>query len=174
MKKKYSKLRLSPFCHIIPSVGSASLGFILVLFPQLLMLLLGRHYDSVVLILVSVAACYAADFVSNKIQNKKIFFDLNLIIEGLIVGMFVPQSYPPLLLFFIVFAGMLICKYCFGGFASGWVNPCAITVILAYFMGRSCFPGFLIDISMLQTANPAGALFSANLINPSKIVLTEQ
>lgn len=164
MKKKYSKLRLSPFCHIVPSIGSASIGFILVLFPQLLMLLAGRHYDSLILILVSIFACYAADFVANKMQHKRIFFDSNLIIEGLIIGMFIPQSYPPLLLFFIVFVGMMICKYCFGGFAAGWVNPCAVTVILAYFMGRSFFPVFLIDISMLQTANPAGALFSANII----------
>lgn len=166
MKKKYSKLRLSPFCHIVPSVGSASLGFILVLLPQLLMLLLGRHYDSLVLIFISIIACYAADFVANRMQHKRVFFDLNLIIEGLIIGMFIPQSYPPLLLLFIVFVGMLICKYCFGGFAAGWVNPCATIVILAYFMGRSSFPGFLIDNSMLQTSNPAGALFSANIIEP--------
>ncbi|MBP5328325.1 MAG: RnfABCDGE type electron transport complex subunit D [Spirochaetaceae bacterium] len=166
IKKKYSKLRLSPFCHIVPSVGSASLGFILVLLPQILMLVLGKHYDSLILMAVSVAACCAADFVANKMCGKKIFFDFNLIIEGLIVGMFIPQSYSPVLLFFIVFVGMLVCKYAFGGFASGWVNPCAVVVIIAYFMGKRYFPGFLVDLSMLQTSNPAGALFSAGVIQP--------
>ena len=90
----------------------------------------------------SFLASVAAEVVDNFIQKKMTVGSLVSILEGLIIGMFLPEVYPPVLAFFVVMFSLFVVKYCFGGLASNWANPTACTIIIAWFTGSLFFPDF--------------------------------
>lgn len=154
MNKNYRDLTIAPFSYLTPSLTNISTAFLILLVPQILMLILSKSFFSIILIAISVIASVLAEFTSNKIRHINTLFDLTAIVQGLFIGMFIPQNYPLIPVFFVVYLSLLMVKYIFGGNAESWINPTAYTVIIIYFLGISFFPDFLITKSYLESGNP--------------------
>ena len=154
MKKIYRDLTIAPFSYLSPSLTNISTAFLILLAPQIIMLFITKAYSSLILIATSIVASVFAEFASNKIRHTNTLFDLTALVQGLFIGMFIPQGYPILPVFLIVFLSLIMVKYVFGGNADSWINPAAYTVIIIYFLGISFFPEFLITKEYLETGNP--------------------
>ena len=185
MNKNYRDLTIAPFSFLTPSLTTISITMLCLLIPQILLLLISKAFSSVILIAISIFASVCAEFTSNKIRHTNTIFDFTAVVQGLFIGMFIPQNYPMLPVFFIVFLSLLMVKYIFGGNAESWINPVAYTVIIIYFLGISFFPEFLITKMYLETGNPGMQLiqngdipvFSANVREPfgmvSKLLISD-
>ena len=159
-----TKLRFSPFIHISPALPHTILVMIMVIIPQLVFLAIYKDYKALFIISMAVLASVIAEIINNLIQKKPVIWSMASVLEGLIIGMFLPEVYPPMLAFFVVLFSLFVVKYCFGGLASNWANPAACTIIIAWFTGSLFFPDFQLSAEMLESANPASMLFSMNII----------
>ena len=160
MKKKYQFLTLTPFYNSKPSVNDGAKVSLLLFIPQLVMLFLTKSYSSLVIIFVSILASLAADLIDTCLKHSKFRLDFIVIFQGLFIGMFIPQNYPPVAVFFVVPVVLLLSKYISGGFAFSWLNPAVLSVLVLFLLKSSFFPGFLISQEYLKDEN----IFS-NLIN---------
>lgn len=154
MKKIYRDLTIAPFSYLTPSLTNISTALLILFIPQICMLIINKVFNSLILIGISILASVCAEFLSNKVRRINTLFDLTAIVQGLFIGMFIPQNYPFLPVFFIVFISLILVKYIFGGNAESWINPIAYTVIVIYFLGISFFPDFLITKNYLESGNP--------------------
>ncbi len=154
-KNHYKNLTLSPFTYLRPSLNTISISLICVLLPQVLMLLITKSFRSVFLILISITASFLAELIYKKITRKTFYENSLFIFQGLVIGFFVPENYPPVVLFLLVFIILLIVKYYFGGEFNSWINPIAITIIILFLTGNSFFPEYLINASDIQSGTPA-------------------
>ena len=151
----YKNITLKPFSYIIPSVGSATKGMLLLLVPQIIMLFVTKSYGSLLRIAITLVASLTAEAIYiSGIKSHKSFL-LPAAIQGVLIGMLLPSTYPPVAIFFITLCSLLLTKYAFGGFSSSWANPIAVTVAIAYFINMSVFPQYLVSASDLQTKNTA-------------------
>lgn len=151
----YQNITLKPFSYIIPSVGSATKGMLLLLVPQLIMLMITKSYGSLLRIAITLVASLAAEGIYIGCIKSHKSFVLPAAIQGVLIGMLLPSTYPPVAIFFITLCTLLLTKYAFGGFSSSWANPIAVTVAVAYFVNMSVFPQYLVTSSDLQTKNTA-------------------
>ena len=153
-----NKLSLNPFVYISPSMHTISLFMFALLVPQIVMLFLTKSYGSIYIISASVLASLAAEgFFS--LVNKSFSFSYFLsLIQGIMIGFFLPSSYPPLAVFFITLVSMLVCKYAFGGFANSWINVIAVTVAACYFLSSAYFPENIVTLGDLQSKNASLAM----------------
>ena len=159
-----TKLRFSPFIHVAPSLPCTIVVLIIAILPQLILLGIYKDFKSLIVIATAVFASVSAEIVDSFVQKKITVGFVSAVLEGLIIGMFLPEVYPPVLVFFVVAFSLFVVKYCFGGLASSWANPAACTIIIAWFAGSLFFPDFLLSAEMLESGNPASFLFSSNTI----------
>lgn len=159
MKKNYNllhnKILIKPFIYKKESLGLESIKIICLLAIQILMLILTKSYNSLFLIISSVfASVISKIFVSKVFHQKQHFSVLVSIIQGILVGMLIPESFSPVTVFVCVFFSMLISKYLFGGFTFTWINPVLFSILILYFIGQYNFPDFLVTKDILMMKNP--------------------
>ncbi len=160
MKNRYQYLTLTPFYNSKPSIDDGAKVSLLLFVPQLVMLFLSKSYNSLIIVLVSILASVAADLTDTLLNHKQFKLDYIAILQGLFIGLFIPQDYPPVVVFFVVPIILLLSKYIAGGFAFSWINPAVISVLALFLLKSSLFPDFLIPHEYLKNEN----IFS-NLIN---------
>lgn len=153
--REYKNVTLRPFNYISPSVGNTKLTMLILLLPQIIMLVVTKSGSSLLILFVSIVATLLAEGIYYLGFKVNKFDWLTATIQGVLIGMLLPSSYPPIALFFIIIGTMILTKYAFGGFANSWVNPVVITIIVAYFINMSTFPAYLVSINDLQSRNPA-------------------
>ncbi|MBO4509031.1 MAG: RnfABCDGE type electron transport complex subunit D [Spirochaetaceae bacterium] len=153
MKKKYQFLSLTPFFNAKPSINDTAKVSLLLFVPQLVMLFLTKSYSSFFIILVSVFASVTADFIDTCLKHTRFKLDFIVILQGLFIGLFIPQDYPPVVVFILVPIVLLLSKYISGGFAFSWINPAVISVLVLYFFRSNYFPKFLIPLEYLKDGN---------------------
>lgn len=150
MKKSYEQLTLAPFCYSVPSVGQSCKAVIILFIPQLVMLFLTHSISSLILIGIAVCASVLADLSDSFARNRTYTLTSSVLLQGLLIGMFIPSTYPQLKAFIIVYLALLLSKYAFGGFSQAWANPAAVCVIILYLFDFSSFPPILADASVIQ------------------------
>ncbi|MCR4713290.1 MAG: RnfABCDGE type electron transport complex subunit D [Treponemataceae bacterium] len=160
MKKKYQFLTLTPFYNTKPSVKDGAKMSLLLFIPQIVMLFLTKSYNSLVIILVSILASVVADLINTCLKHTKFKLDFIVLLQGLFIGMFIPQDYPPVAVFFVVPVVLLLSKYISGGFAFSWINPAMLSVIVLFLLNSSSFPGFLVSRDYLKAENAFSNLVS--------------
>ena len=160
MKNRYQFLTLTPFFNSKPSVNDGAKVSLLLFVPQIVMLFLTKSYNSLIIILVSILASLTADFIDTCIKHKKFKLDFIVILQGVFIGLFIPQNYPPVSVFLVVPVVLLLSKYISGGFAFSWINPAVLSVLVLFLLNSNCFPNTLISHEYLKNEN----IFS-NLIN---------
>ncbi len=153
MKSTSCTISLRPFVYSTPSVQTTSICICFFLISQIVMLCISKTYSAFAVILASVLACLAAEGIYCLFRRTFSFSWLLSFIQGVMIGLLLPVTYPPMGVFLIALFSMLFTKYAFGGFSSSWVNPVAITVALCYILNTSVFPAFQITGGDLQAKN---------------------
>ncbi len=153
-----TKVSLRPFVYISPSMKTISIFMLIMLVPQIIMLFLTKSYASIGIILSAVLASLSAEGLNSFVKKNFNFSWLISIIQGILVGFFLPSAYSPVAVFFITLVTFLVCKYAFGGVAESWVNVVAITVAVCYFLGTANFPSTVVTVGDLQVKNASLSL----------------
>jgi electron transport complex protein RnfD len=123
------------------------------------MLVITQSYRALILVGVTVVAALAAEALNMLLTRTRIFHALLAAEQGLLIGLFLPETFPPWVAFWLTIFTLLLACYSFGGVASAWVSGPALVVAMAYFMGAQFFPSFLISRVQLATENPSTLLF---------------
>lgn len=151
--KKNNTMTLRPFHFVTPSIFSMTVGMLCVLVPHIVMLFVTASFNSLLIILACVlASCSAEAIDAILIRKRRLNIPVTLL-QGILTGMFLPSAYPVVTIFIIIFVTLFIVKYSFGGIAGAWVNPVAISIVMAYFIGAIWFPTFIISPLYLQNHN---------------------
>ncbi|MCR4940624.1 MAG: RnfABCDGE type electron transport complex subunit D [Treponemataceae bacterium] len=153
MKNKYQFLTLTPFYNSKPSIADSAKLTLLLFVPQLVILFLTKSYNALIIIGISIFSSFAADFINNCLKHSKFRIDFTVILQGLFIGFFIPENYPPAVVFFVVPVVLLLSKYISGGFAFSWVNPAVLAVLFLFFLNSSIFPHFQIPTEYLKNIN---------------------
>ncbi|MBQ0052582.1 MAG: RnfABCDGE type electron transport complex subunit D [Treponema sp.] len=157
-EKLYKTLFLSPFRYLKPSVRTEAYFILVLLIPQLIMLGLTKSFDSLILILASCIASCLVEGVDLFFQKKDKFSWVIALLNGIMIGLLLPASFPVFPVFVISLCVLLINRYILGGFANSWINSIAITVAICWIIGMKFFPPVSLSLAELQTRNPALAL----------------
>lgn len=155
------KALIRPFTYIADSVSFEATKMIVLLSVQILLLFISKSYQSLIIIAAAVIASVGADFISRKIFTNKLNDDYSLVInilQGMITGMLIPQTYSPLTVFCATLCVMLVVKHFFGGFSYAWVNPAVFTVVVLWIVGARLFPGYKVNLDILSARNPSQLL----------------
>ncbi len=166
MKTSYEQLTLAPFCYSVPSVGQSSKAVIILFIPQLVLLFFTHSIASLILIAIAIGASILADITDSFVRNRTYTLTSSVVLQGMLIGMFIPSTYPQFKAFVIIYMTLLLSKYAFGGFAQAWANPAAVSVIVLYLFGYKEFPKFLVDSTILQAPDAF-----TKLINQGKFTL---
>lgn len=156
-----------PYSYICFSLYSMTIKMLVMLCVQIILLLISRSYQAFFVILASSAATVLADLVwyfCTRQRNENVHAVLISIVQGLMCGMLIPQNYPLLAVFLVVFFAMLVSKNFFGGYSFTWINPCIFSAIILWIVGFELFPGFLIPIDSLASRNPSLILIESGAI----------
>lgn len=154
-KIKKTPVLLKPYFFIKPSYSAVSIRILAMLLIQFSLLMITKSYSAVGVILSSVAGAlcaYALNYINRKAQ---LFTLVPLISQGIFIGMLLPQTFPPLVVFFLSFLVLVIEKIIFDNKSHSWVNIICVTVILASFIGSTFFPGFQVTREILSVKNPS-------------------
>ena len=149
------RVTFRPYSFLSPSVADSSLGLLVLLLVQVVLLAITRSFNSLLIVSLTTLSALGADIVNSILRQH---FERSwrvAIIQGIIVGLLLPSTYSPIAAVIITFCVLLLSKYAFGGFSGPWVNPVAITVAVAYFLDMNAFPLLQVDSSLLQNRNAA-------------------
>lgn len=151
MKSRHHMFSFSPFRFTEPSVTVVHGFLFAVLVPEVLMLIYTQSYLSLLLLLASSLGGLLSGLVKFKLQgNREILIS---VLEGFLIGFFLPSSFPIPAAFFGVCICLLIFHHLFGSFAAPWANPVALSVIVLYFLSGSSFDFPLTDTTHLTSGN---------------------
>lgn len=172
------KYLIRPYSYMHNSFGANIVKLFVMLLIQFSMLFLSKSYSSILIIAATVSASVLAEIIcslmlkQSLLENKKIIVAL---VQGLICGMLVPESYPLMAVFIVTFCTMIFTRQFFGGFAFCWVNPCAVTIAVLWIIGIEFFPDYLVSLEALAIRNPSQLLIENGAIKifPFDSVITE-
>lgn len=166
LKKSCKKITLNPFSYAVSSAGTAALAAVVLLSVQVAMLAVTKSWASLVLICCSTAASAAAQavffFCGKKMPCGRTWSIAA--VQGLVAGMLVPSSYPPLSVFAAAFLIFALGTYFFGSFAGSWANPVALLVAVLYFLNPQYFPSLSLSAADIQSRNASLSLIQSGAV----------
>jgi len=160
MKKTYKTITISPFTYLTPSIKNTSFIIFAVLLPQVLMLFFTKSYKSLILIAIAIFTSMLTEVLFNVFRKQKSLFDLQALVQGLLIGMLMPSSYPILPFVCILMSSLFLVKYFFGGFSYSWINPIAFTLVIAYLFGFNFFNIDLLVLDYITVKEPVSQLLA--------------
>lgn len=160
MKKTHRIITISPFTYLTPSIKNISFIILAVLLPQVLMLFFTKSYKSLILIAIAIFTSMLTEVLFNVFRKQKSLFDLQALVQGLLIGMLMPSSYPILPFVCILMSSLFLVKYFFGGFSYSWINPIAFTLVIAYLFGFNFFNIDLLVLDYITVKEPVSQLLA--------------
>ncbi len=161
-ERKFKRLLARPYTYISDSTGTASVKMLVLLSVQVLMLFASKSYASLAVLLASSVGSVLANLLclyAHEGFEIEDHYQIHIsVVQGLVTGMLVPETYPPLTVFFVTFFTMLVVKHFFGGYARAWVNPSACVVAILWIVGSRVFPLFDVNFDLLSSRNPSQIL----------------
>lgn len=151
------KVSAAPHQDSGASTRRIMLDVLIALLPCLVCGVLFFGLYSLLLVVLSCAACFASEQIFNLIRKKPLTFDLSALVTGVILGLNLPPRAPWYLpLIGGVFA-IVIVKMLFGGLGKNFANPAAtarVFLLLAYSTAMTQYIG----------ADVSGNMLSADLV----------
>lgn len=163
-KIKKTPVLLKPYFFIKPSVSAVSIRIIIILFVQLLLLAATNSYSALIVIFSSVMGAVLANLFNFIYKKAQFFTMIPIIIQGIVIGMLLPQSFPPVVACFISFMVLFIEHLIFSGNSQSWVNGVCVAVIVAWFVGSTYFPAMLVNQDIVTLKNPVSYLLKNGLL----------
>lgn len=150
--KKYSA-PVRPFIYERPSLSNICIRILVLLALQLIALLLTKSYQSLYVVLVSVAGAIVSIILTNLLCKRELYQSLTTIIQAIFIGLFLPSSYPLVPVFFISFFCLFISYNVVFNKISSWINVSAAAVVIAWFIGNKFFPDFIVTSEYIPLKN---------------------
>ena len=154
------RVSLKPYIYEKPSISAVSIKIFVLLLLQIVLLVFTKSFNAIIVIASATIGALLASVIHYLLIKKKKFLSLTNLIQGITIGMLLPESYPPLTALVIAFATLLIFKYVFENSENFWINIVSVSILIAYFIGKTYFPDFLISKELFSIKNP-----SVQLIN---------
>ncbi len=151
----HSKVTTAPFTSFLKSAPLRTLFFWCALVPQIATLFASHSYRSLLLILAAVAGAFcseAKNYIAKKNTSLSAAYAL---LSGTLTGFFLPPEFPLASAFFMTFLFMYTAKKIFGNSGVSWINPVALSVTGAWFVGHLFFGTFTIAGADLLAKNPS-------------------
>lgn len=172
------KYLIRPFSYINDSLGTNLIKFLVLLCIQLVLLFVSKSFAALKVVSAATCASVFAELLSSFFLKQHIFENkkfLVSIVQGLLCGMLVPQTFPVVTVFIIVFFSMLITRHFFGGFAFTWINSSVVAVVVMWIIGAEYFPQYLVNMDLLAVRNPSQQLIENGVIKifPFDSTITE-
>ncbi|MFI3257979.1 MAG: RnfABCDGE type electron transport complex subunit D, partial [Spirochaetales bacterium] len=133
MRKTYKNITPAPFCYLNLSINQMIKVFIFCLIPHIVMLVITSSTQSITLLMITVSAAYISELLYNAIYRKDFIFSWETLLQGILIGLFIPAAYPGMIAFSITFFVLLLQKVIFSDFAQSWANPIVFVLIVIYF-----------------------------------------
>ncbi|MCR4741466.1 MAG: RnfABCDGE type electron transport complex subunit D [Treponema sp.] len=156
---------LRPFIHISPSISMICIKLFVLLSLQVLMLILTKSYNSLALVITSFCGAACASSLSYLIYKDPIYNSWPILIQGILIGLLLPETYPLATVFIITFITLFVSRTLVFKSINAWVNVPVVAVIIAWFIGSNYFPSFLISNDMLTLKNPSTYLIQNGTFN---------
>lgn len=157
---------IRPFSYIKSSVGMEIFLTLIFLGIQIILLVLSKSFSAVAVISAATAGSVCANFGAayfSKLNRSRYFSYPICIAQGIITGMLLPETYPPLTVFLAVLLSMIVIKYFFGGFSYSLVNPCVFAAAVLWLIGAKLFGQIELTADMLAARNPSQILIESGL-----------
>ena len=158
MKHRFTTVSLRPYTYLAPSVQTKGCAFLLVLLPHVCLLFLTHSWGALGVVAGAVLASFAVTGIGCCFARPGAFVWVAALVRGLVIGLLVPSSYPPLAVFLVALCVLLLCAHVLGGFTDAWVNPVALTVAVCWLLRTDLFPALAFGAEDLRTQNVALAL----------------
>lgn len=152
-KLKNTKISVKPFVYSIPSISSVSIKVLILLSLQIIMLFITKSYNALIVVMTSLTASIIAAIINYYIKKEPLYNIMLLAIQGILIGLLMPESFPPATAFIISFATILISRSMVFKGINSWVNAPAIAVIIAWYIGNIYFPQFALNSELLTMKN---------------------
>ena len=146
-------ISVKPFVYNIPSISSVSIRFLIILSIQILMLALTKSYSALIVVLAALLGSIGASVINYFVYKEPAFNAMNIIIQGLFIGLLIPETFPPSTIFIISLATITISRCIVFRSINSWLNIAAIAVIIAWYIGRRYFPEFAVTSGILSLKN---------------------
>ncbi len=152
-KLKKSHISVKPFVYSIPSISSVSKRFLVLLSVQILMLLITGSFNAFIVVMTTLAGSIFAAVINYYIKKEPLYNMMNLAIQGILIGLLLPETYPPAMAFVISFTTILISRTIVFKGINSWVNIPALATIIAWYIGGIYFPQFAVNSDLISLRN---------------------
>lgn len=154
-KIKNSAVSVSPYVYKVPSISAKAIRMLVMLIIQIVALIFVKSYSALYVICATTLGSCLAYGINYFFYRKQHFSGMLYVIQGIMIGMLLPESYPIVTAFFISFSIILFAKYIFTDCGTSWINIVAVAVVISWFIGRNFFPDFLITSDIMALKNPS-------------------
>lgn len=152
-KLKNTRISVKPFVYRIPSISSVSIRLLILLSVQLIMLLITGSINAFFVVMVSLLGSIVAAVINYYVKKEPLYNIMNIAIQGILIGMLLPETFPLITTFVISFATILISRSIIFKSVNSWINVPAIAVIIAWYVGKKYFPQFALTSDILPLRN---------------------
>lgn len=163
--QRYKDALIRPFIYTKPSITDATTTMLLLLSVQVVMLIITKSYNALFVIAVSCVGTAAASYLLNVYHKTNTFSVLPSIVQGMLIGMLLPSTYPLITVFVVSFFSLLFSKLLAGHLSHAWYNLIALTVIVFWIVGINEFPVNAVTAEMASHPNPSISLIQSGNIN---------
>ncbi|MCR4953163.1 MAG: RnfABCDGE type electron transport complex subunit D [Treponema sp.] len=158
MKNKINisgKEKFSPFVYKNTSISLFSIKMLVLLFIQVLLLIFTKSYAALYVVLACFSGALIVSIVNIFVFKTSFYTNSTFIIQGILIGMLLPESYPLATAFCLVLIILSFEKFYYFDSVNNWLNVVCFAVAIAWFIGRDFFPDFLITRDILSVKNPS-------------------
>ncbi len=144
-----------PYKYLATSEKTNGIIKLAFLGPQLLLLAVSKSYMSLAIILSTCVASVGVELIDNNYNKKNAFHYITAVINGILIGLFLPSNYPVYAALTISFLTIATCRFLIGKNADCWINTVALSVCVCWLLGMQVFPTYQINQQILLMRNPA-------------------
>ena len=160
----YNKVSTAPFTD---STKSPSLRTLLIwasISPQLAMLFVTESWKSIAVIICAIMGAALSESENLADKKRRTLAIADSIYIGTLTGFFLPSDFHLASVFFITFIFIFATKKVLGPTGTSWLNPVALIIVAAWFVGRGAFGGFEVSGAELMAKNPSLALIDGAML----------
>lgn len=159
---------IRPFVYTVPSITVTTITMLLLLCVQIVMLAITKSYSAIFVIVASCVGTVAASYIVNLYHRSNKISIISLIVQGILIGMLLPETYPIPTVLMTTFLVTMFCKILSGKLTHAWYNSVALVVIILWIIGANEFPVSPISAETASLANPSLALIQSGDIQVLK------
>lgn len=167
-RELYTTAVIRPFLYAVPSITVTTMTMLFLLCVQIIMLAITKSYSAIFVIVASCVGTVAASYIVNLYHRSNKFSIILMIVQGILIGMLLPETYPVPTVLVTTFFVTMFCKILSGKLTHAWYNSVALVVIILWIIGANEFPVSPVSAETASLVNPSLALIQSGDIQVLK------